>query len=121
MRKIWTITIFLIYFDAFAVLLEVSGIAAAWGVKSPTGTVAALQDAQDAMNGIQASAGLGDTLFGLFVAGASAIEALGRALLAGPLLLSAAGIPDPLVVFLFAPAPIVVGRAIIHALTGRFA
>lgn len=121
MRKIWAITIFLIYFDAFAVLLEVSGITAAWGVKSPTGTTAALADAQAAMNGIQASGGLSDTLFGLFIAAGSAVEAVGRALLAGPLLLSAAGIPDPLVVFLFAPVPIVIGRAILHALTGRFA
>ena len=44
-----------------------------------------------------------------------------RAVVAGPLLLSAAGIPDPFVAFLFAPAGLVIGRAIIHALTGRFA
>jgi hypothetical protein len=40
---------------------------------------------------------------------------------AGPLLLSAAGVPDVFVVFLFAPAALIVGRGIIHALTGRFA
>jgi len=121
MKKVWAISIFLIYFNAAALLLEVTGVASAWGVESPTGTVDALSDAQDAMNGIQASGGLADTLFGAFTAGASAVEAVGRAIIAGPLLLSSAGIPDPFVAFLFAPVALVVGRAIIHALTGRFA
>jgi len=30
-------------------------------------------------------------------------------------------VPDVFVVFLFAPAALIVGRGIIHALTGRFA
>lgn len=121
MRKIWAIAIFLIYFNAAALLLEVSGVTAAWGVASPTGTVDALGDAQAAMNGIEAAGGLGDTLFGSFAAAASAIEAVGRALIAGPLLLAAAGIPEPFVAFLFAPVALIVGRGILHALTGRFA
>lgn len=121
MRKIWAVTAFLIYFNAAAVLLEVTGVTAAWGVESPTGTTAALEEAQNAMNGIRASGGLGDTLFGSFAAAASAVEAVGRAIIAGPLLLSAAGIPEPFVAFLFAPAALIVGRGILHALTGRFA
>ena len=121
MRKIWAIAIFLIYFNAAAVLLEAAGVTGAWGVESPTGTTAALADAQAAMNGIQASGGLADTLFGSFAAAASVVEAVGRGIIAGPLLLSAAGIPDPFVAFVFAPAGLLVGRSIIHALTGRFA
>ena len=121
MRKTWAITMFLIFFNAGAVLLEVVGVTAAWGVESPTGTVAALTEAQNAMNGLQASGGLADTLFGSFAAAASAVEAVGRAVIAGPLLLSSAGIPEPFVAFLFAPAALVVGRGILHALTGRFA
>jgi len=121
MRKIWAITAFLIYFNAAAVLLEVTGVTAAWGVESPTGTVDALGDAQASMNGIQAAGGLADTLFGSFAAAASAVEAVGRAIVAGPLLLNAAGIPAPFVAFLFAPVALIVGRAILHALTGRFA
>lgn len=121
MRKIWAISIFLIYFNAAALLLEVTGVAAAWGVQSPTGATAALGEAQAAMNGIQASGGLADTLFGSFAAAAAATEAVGRAIVAGPLLLAAAGVPDPLVAFLFAPAALIIGRGIIHALTGRFA
>jgi hypothetical protein len=121
MKKIWAIPVFWIYFNAGAVLLEATGTTAAWGVESPTGTVDALQDAQAAMNGIQASGGLADTLFGSFAAAAAAIEAVGRAIVAGPLLLSAAGVPDIFAAFLFAPAPLIVGRGILHALTGRFA
>jgi hypothetical protein len=121
MRKIWAIAAFLIYFNAAAVLLEVTGVTGAWGVASPTGTTAALADAQNALNGIRASGGLADTLFGSFTAAASVVEAVGRAIVAGPLLLSAAGIPEPFVAFLFAPAGLLVGRSIIHALTGRFA
>jgi len=121
MRKTWAIAAFLIYFNAAAVLIEVTGVASAWGVESPTGTVDALTDAQEVMNGLQASGGLADTLFGSFAAAASAVEAVGRAVIAGPLLLSSAGIPEPFVAFLFAPAALVVGRGILHALTGRFA
>jgi len=121
MRKTWAITIFLIFFNSGAVLLEVTGVTAAWGVESPTGTVAALTDAQEAMNGLRASGGLADTLFGSFAAAASAVEAVGRAVFAGPILLTNAGVPEPFVVFLFAPAALIIGRDILHALTGRFA
>jgi hypothetical protein len=121
MRKTFAITVFLIYFNAGALLLEVTGVAAAWGVESPTGTADAIADAQAAMNGIQASGGLADTLFGSFAAAANIVEAIGRAIIAGPLLLSSAGIPEPFVAFLFAPAALIIGRGILHALTGRFA
>jgi hypothetical protein len=121
MRKSWAITIFMIYFNAFAVLLEASGVTAAWGVESPTGTTAALDDAIAAMNGIQASGGLADTLFGSFAAAGSLVEAVGRGVVAGPLLLTSAGVPAEFTTFLFAPAALIIGRDIIHALTGRFA
>ena len=121
MRKTWAIAIFMIYFNAAAVLLEVTRVTAAWGVESPTGTVAALDNAQAAMNGNQASGGLADTLFGSFAAAAGALEAVARAVVAGPLLLTAAGVPGPFVAFLFAPVALIIGRGLLHALTGRFA
>jgi len=121
MRKIWAVAVFEIYFSAGAVLLEVSGVTAAWGVESPTGVTTALDDAVAATNGIQASGGLADTLFGSFAAAASVVEAIGRAVVAGPLLLASAGVPEPFVAFLFAPVALLVARAILHALTGRFA
>jgi len=121
MRKEFAIAIFFIYFNAGALLLEVSGVAAAWGVKSPTGTVDAFADLQQAVNGIQAGGGLADTLFGSFTAVASLIEVLLRVVVAGPLLLNAAGIPAMFTAFLFAPVGVIGLRAIGHALAGRFA
>ena len=50
MRKIWAITAFLIYFNAAALLIEVTGVAAAWGVESPTGTTAALDRKSTRLN-----------------------------------------------------------------------
>ena len=121
MRKTWAITIFFIFFNAGAVLLEVTGVTAAWGVESPTGTSAALDDAIAAMNGIQASGGLADTLFGSFAAAASGVEAVARGAVAGPLLLNSAGVPAEFTTFLFAPIALLIGRDIYHAFTGRFA
>jgi hypothetical protein len=121
MRKEFAITIFLIYFNAGALLLEVSGIAASWGVESPTGTVDAFADFQQAINGIQASGGLADTLFGSFAAITSIVEVMVRVLVAGPLLLNSAGVPAILTAFLFAPVGVIAFRAIGHALAGRFA
>mgnify|MGYP006919950481 FL=1 len=121
MRKVFAITAFFFYFNAAAILLEVTGVTAAWGVASPTGVTPALTEAQTALNGISASGGLADTLFGSFTAAGKLVEALGLTVVAGPLLLSAAGIPEPFVAFLFAPAGLIVARSIIHAMTGRFA
>lgn len=120
MRKTWAITIFFIFFNAGAVMLEATGASAAWGVESPTGTTDALNDAVNAMNGIQASGGLADTLFGSFAAAGSLVEAVGRGAVAGPLLLNSAGVPAVFTAFLFAPVALLIGRDIIHALTGRF-
>ena len=121
MRKSLAVAVFLIYFNAAAVLIETVGVTAAWGVESPTGVTRALDDAVAAMNGIQAGGGLGDTLFGSFAAAASVVEAVVRSIVAGPLLLNAAGIPAAFTAFLFAPVALIAGRGILHALTGRFA
>lgn len=121
MRKSFAVAVFMIYFNAAAVLLEVTGVTASWGVESPTGTTAALDDSIAAMNGLRASGGLADTLFGTFVMAGNAVEAVARSVVAGPLLLESAGVPGPLVVFLFAPVALIVGRDIIHAVSGRFA
>lgn len=119
MRRTPAIVIFFIFFSAAATLLEISGMTAAMGAEAPVGTITALNDAQNAMDGIQASEGLGDTLFGSFTAATAAIEALGRGVFGGPILLTNAGVPGPIVAFLFAPAAIIVGLDILHYLTGR--
>lgn len=121
MRKTWAIAIFFIFFNAGSLLLEVTGVTAAWGVKSPTGTVEALDAAIAAMNEIEPSGGLADTLFGSFTAVGKGIEAVARAVVAGPLLLNSAGVPLPFTTFLFAPVALIIGRDLYHAFSGRFA
>lgn len=119
LRRTPAIVIFFIFFSAGASLLEVSGTTAAMGVEAPVGVTTALDEATASMNNISASEGIADTLFGAFVTAARSMEALGRGVFAGPILLTSAGIPSPIVVFLFAPAAIIVGLDIIHYLTGR--
>jgi len=121
MRKTFAIVFFYIYMNASAVLLEVSGITAAWGVESPTGVTAATAEMTKQFSEIQASGGLADTLFGSFSAAASGVQVMVAAVGAFPLLMESAGVPAPFVVFLFTPAFLITGRDILHALTGRFA
>lgn len=120
MRKGWAIAVFYLYLTAATVLLEATGVTAAWGVASPTGVTSAVGDMQAAFEDIQASGGLADTLFGSFQAAASAVEALALSTVALPRLLTSAGVPGVFVTFLFAPAFLLIGRDILHALTGRF-
>lgn len=120
MRKTFAITIFYFYLSAATVLLEVVGVTAAWGVDSPTGVTNSVANVTAALENIEPGGGLGDTLFGIFIAVTQSIEALGQALFALPLLLVAVGIPAVFVTFLFAPMPIILGRDVIHAVSGRF-
>lgn len=119
LRKTPAIVVFFLFFSGAATLLEATGITAAMGVGAPTGTTTALAEAQAAVEGIQASGGFADTLFGSFTAVASVIEMLARGVFAGPILLAAVGVPRPIVGFLFAPAAIIIGMDIVHYLTGR--
>lgn len=119
LRKTPAIVVFFIFFSAAGGLLEATGVTAAMGVESPTGATDALDESVEAINTVSAAEGIGDTLFGSFVAGARAIEALARGVFAGPLLLTAVGVPSPFVAFLFAPAAIIVTMDAIHYLTGR--
>jgi len=119
LRKTPTIVVFFVFFSAAAGLMEATGLTSAMGVQSPTGATDALDDSVMAIEQVSAADSVGDTLFGSFVAGARAIEALARGVFAGPLLLTGVGVPAPFVVFLFAPAAIIVAMDAIHYLTGR--
>jgi len=74
MRKTFAIGIFYIYMTAGAVLLEVVGVTAAWGVESPTGVTSSIAETRAKFSEINASGGLEDTLFGSFSAAADLIE-----------------------------------------------
>jgi len=119
MRRTIAIVVFFIFFNASAILIEVSGTAAAMGVEAPVGITTGLDEATGAVNGLAASNGVGDTLFGSFTAAARTIEVMAKGVFAGPIMLTSAGIPTPIVTFLFAPAGIIVAMDLLHATTGR--
>jgi len=121
MRKTFALAVFYVYLNAAAVLVEVVGLTAAWGVESPTNVTNALQETRSAFGKIDPSGGLGDTLFGTFTAIGGLIETLGSLAFALPIFFTNMGVPEPFVVFLFSPVFLIVGRGIFHALTGRFA
>jgi len=120
MRKTFALTVFYFYLSAAAVLIEVSGVAAAWGVESPTGVTAAIDKVTAELSNITTGTGLFETLISVFVAATRTMEVVGSAVFALPRFLTSAGVPGPFVAFLFAPAVVIVGRDILHTLSGRF-
>jgi len=121
MRKTFALTVFYFYLTAAAVLVEVSGVAAAWGVESPTGVTDATDKVTAELSNISTNTGLFETLLNVFVAVTGSVEVLAAGVFALPTFLTSAGVPGPFVAFLFAPAVVIVGRDILHTLSGRFA
>lgn len=120
MRKSFALVVFYFYLTAAANLIEVSGVAAAWGVQAPVGVTTAAGEVSQELQNIQIGAGPLQTLISVFTAVASTIEVVGRGVLALPLFFDSMGVPGPLTAFLFAPAVVIVGRDILHAVSGRF-
>jgi hypothetical protein len=123
MRKTWALVVFYFYLTGAAVLIEVTGVAAAWGVKSPVGITSAASDIQTEISNIGGSgiSALFETLVAIFVSVTSTVEILARGAFALPLFFEAMGVPDPFVAFIFAPLGVIVARDLLHALSGRFA
>jgi len=119
MRKSSIIVIFYVYLDAAVVLLETMGIAESMGITTGTGVSSNLAEAVAAMQNITPGAGIGDTLFSLYLTVTNSVEAFISAIFAGPTMFINLGIPVPIVVFLFAPVGIVAGQDIVYLLTGR--
>lgn len=123
MRKTWALVVFYFYLSGAAVLIEVTGVAAAWGVESPTGITSAAGDIQAEVSNIGGSgiSALFETLVAIFVSVTSTVEILARGAFALPLFFRSLGVPDPFVAFIFAPLGVIVARDLLHALSGRFA
>jgi hypothetical protein len=119
MRISMKIAVVLVFLNSAAELMRSSGVAEAMGADPEPGAAAEMQAALDAARSIEPGGGPGDTLFQLFVAVANSLEAVFEFVLAGPSMLINIGIPEPLVLFLFAPAALIVGRDTVYLLTGR--
>jgi hypothetical protein len=110
----------LVFLNAGAELMRSSGIAEAMGANPEPGAGAKMEAALEAARKVnQGGGGFGDTLFQLFVAVTNSFEAVFKFVTAGPSMLINIGIPEPLVLFLFAPVALLVGRDIAYMLTGR--
>lgn len=119
MRITTSIVMFYFWLTAAANLLMETGVAQSMGVSTSLSAGEKLVAAEESLRSIEASGIAVESLVGVFVAVAKVMEALAAGLTAGPRLLLNLGIPSPLVVFLFAPMPLLAGRLIIYALSGR--
>lgn len=119
MRRSPAIVVFFIYFTAAANVLETVGLTGAMGITTGVTASERLADAQTAAAQVTAGGGFADSLFGIYTAVTSTMRAVVAGVSAGPRLLMAAGIPEWAVVFLFAPAAVIVGLDIVYYLSGR--
>lgn len=119
MRVTTRLVIIMMFLNAGAELIRSSGIAADWGMNPGPGAGQKLSEAADAFQAIQVGSGLGETLFAAYLTVTKTIDAMFTAATAAPDMLINLGIPDIIVVFVFAPLPILIGRDIIYMLVGR--
>jgi hypothetical protein len=115
------IAVVLVFLNSAAELMRSTGIAAAMGANPEPGAAAKMQTALEATRKIQPGGGFGKTLFQLYISVTSSFQAVFEFITAGPSMLINIGIPEPLVVFLFAPAALIIGRDIAYLLIGRTA
>ena len=119
MRRSPAIVVFFIYFTAAANVLETVGLTDAMGISTGVTASDRLAEAQAAAASVRTGGGFADSLFGIYNAVAATMQAVVAGVGAGPRLLTGAGIPEWAVVFLFAPAAVIVGLDIVYYLSGR--
>jgi hypothetical protein len=108
-----------LWLTAAANLLLETGISQSMGITTDISAGARLVEAREAFSTIEAKGIAVESMIGVFITIAKVIEAMAAGLFAGPNLLLNLGIPMPIVAFVFAPIPLIAGRAIIYALSGR--
>jgi hypothetical protein len=113
------IAVMLVFLNAAAELMRSSGIAEAMGANPEPGAGAKMEAALEAARKVDQGSGVADTLFTLFHAVTNSFEAVFKFVTAGPSMLINIGIPEPLVIFLFLPVPLLIGRDVAYMLTGR--
>lgn len=115
MRRSFEIVLLYVFATAATNLLTqaIPGLSIGHGTQAVSGV-------DRAANSFSPGGGLGETLFGSLLAGLETFEAITQAVFALPILMGNIGVPDPIVVFLMAPAPLVIVYDAIHLVTGRF-
>lgn len=119
MRPSLLIILFLIMLSASANVLVSSGVAGDMGIAPDPGGEEEVDSTINQTNEVQASNGLGSTLFGMYSSIAGIFEGMVSLVFAGPIMLYNIGIPRWILDFVFSGAAIITAADIIYLLTGR--
>lgn len=119
MRYSTRLVVFLFFLNAAAGLLVASGWAGDAGIQPQPGGDTAIEQANSSAAAVQASGGLGQTLYGLFISVSGTFRSIIGAVTAGPVMLANLGVPGWLVGFVFAPMYLFIGIDMMFMLTGR--
>lgn len=108
MRVSVYLVLFLLFFNAGAVMLESTGIADTMGIQPAEGNSQELEEAKQAAESPDPGNGIGGTLFGLYNSLAGLLETIFDTIFPGAAMLKANGFPDFFINFCFSGASIVV-------------
>lgn len=109
MRVSVHIVLFLVFFNAGAVMLQDTGVADDMGINPDEGNDERLEQASDAAREPDPGSGIGSTLFGMYNSLAGTVETVFNTIFPGAAMLKANGFPNFWIDFLFAAMPIIVG------------
>lgn len=112
--------LFLFFMNGAAVMMEDSGLNDAMGVNPNPGGGDEIQSANQSAQNISATGGIGQTLFGALSAAADTVNTILGLVFAGPTMFGNLGVPAFITAFVFGPAYLIVGIAILDVITGRF-
>lgn len=119
MRVSTKILVFMIFLNASSTVVQASGLAEDMGISPKPSDTGALEDAQRQSQSVNASSGVGSTLFGLYTEGGMLVQGFVGVLAGGPIMLAGLGIPLWVLTFIFAPAYVISAVDIYYALSGR--
>lgn len=115
-----TVFVMLLLMNGTVTVMSASGLNDDLGVELAPGISEAMDDAIDSLQqGFEPSAGIGDTLFSLFIAGLQIFEIVISAITAAPNMFMNLGFPSWIVMPLFIPMYAISTLEMVFVATGR--
>lgn len=115
-----TVFVMLLLMNGTVSIMSASGLSEDLGVELAPGISESMDEAVDKLReGFRPSAGIGDTLFTLFIAGLQVLNVIVNAITATPAMLMNLGIPQWLVIPLVVPLYAISTLELLYAATGR--
>lgn len=119
-RKTTAILVFLILLNSSATVMEASGLNEAMGIDPNPGAGQAMDAViENAKQGFESNAGLGQTLYSLFAAGMSTVGLFFEGITAAPTMFQNLGAPNWLTAVIFGPMYLISTLELIYVGTGR--